>query len=134
VKRRISGELLDATKADRRRQGREVLLDDLAEPLGPGVEDDGAALALAAGVSALVFGPDEGLLDREKRAALRREVKCLPPPLERLAELRHFQGLPWRDVAKALGISEKTARNYDKKLRALLQVKLRDDDDLPFGP
>jgi RNA polymerase sigma factor (sigma-70 family) len=131
ARRRILGELLDATKAERKRLGRETLLDDLAGELPPGVEDDPDALDRAAGVDALVFDPEGALLQEEKKAALRREVAALPKKLRRHVELHWWQDRGWDDVSKALGIPVRTLKDHDKKIRALLKVKLREYDDHP---
>jgi RNA polymerase sigma factor (sigma-70 family) len=127
VRGRILGELLDARTAEGKRA--ETQFDDLSEPLPPRVEEDGGALAFASGISALALGPDEQLLDREMRVRLRAAIAKLPQPLKGIAERRHLRGLPWNDVAKALGIPKRTMHDYDRKLRELLAVKLRDDDD-----
>jgi len=98
VRRRVRGELSDASRSIRRRRSREVLFDDV-EALAPGLEDDEITLSRALGVEALVMeSPEESLLLREKQGALAREVDKLPAADKRLYTLRHREGRTWEEI------------------------------------
>ncbi len=126
VRRRVRGELLDAAKIERQRHDREPLLDDLAQALPAGVEEDEIALSRAAGAEALVMGsPETSLLAREARVAFEREVLLLQPDERRFYELYFRRGLGKRRVAAELGISERTVVNRAAAIRARLTAALR---------
>jgi RNA polymerase sigma factor (sigma-70 family) len=64
------------------------------------------------------------LLQHEACAMLQQAMLHLTPRQKRLVELRYGQDLEWRQVAAALGIPERTARDHDLKLRHLLRSRL----------
>jgi RNA polymerase sigma factor (sigma-70 family) len=125
VRRRVVGELLDAIASERKRGHREILVDDLSRPLPPGAEDDGDALARAAGLDARILDPEGNLLTHEGRELVRREVLALPKDERRLMELRHWQELPWKEVSRRLGVPVRTAQDHEAKIRVKLKAKLR---------
>jgi RNA polymerase sigma factor (sigma-70 family) len=126
VYRRVQGALLDMGRTLRRRRGREVLLDDLEEAVGPGIEDDDIALPRAAGVDALIVGsPEESLLWRERQSALDREVAKLSAARRRVYVLRHREGLTWPEIQAETGLPERTLQDHDKKIRDHLTAALR---------
>lgn len=121
--------LLDLGRSARRRGTHEVLLEDLEEPLQPGIENDGEGLARTAGIEArLVGSPEESLLQREEQAALDHAVDGLARADGRLYELRHREGLTWDAIATTLGIPARTLRLHDKRIRAHLAAVLRASD------
>ncbi|MDJ0974719.1 MAG: RNA polymerase sigma factor [Planctomycetota bacterium] len=75
--------------------------------------------------------PDAGDLDLE--ACIRREIDLLPPDLRATFLLRAHHALPYRDVARALMISERAAKARFKKTRELLAHRLRHLLDEPQG-
>jgi DNA-directed RNA polymerase specialized sigma24 family protein len=122
----VRGELLDAVKIERKRHAREPLLDDLAQALGEGVEDDEIALSRVAGVEATVVGsPEASLLAREARVAFEREVLRLEPVEREFYELYFRRGLGKRRVAAELGVVERTVVNRAAAIRAQLTAALR---------
>jgi DNA-directed RNA polymerase specialized sigma24 family protein len=130
VRRRVRGALLDLARAVERRGGREVLLDDLEEPIGPGIEHDEEGLGRVAGVEAPIVGsPEASLLRREQQTALDREVDKLPRADRHLYVLRHRKGLAWDAIAAATGLAARTARLHDKRIRDHLTATLRARDE-----
>ncbi len=55
------------------------------------------------------------------------EVRALDPHLATVVEMRFFAGLPEEEIAKALGISDRTVRRHWEKARRLLATVLADD-------
>lgn len=130
---RITGELRDTIKRERRRAAWEVALDDADGALPAGTEDDPAALSFAAGVEAFVAcctaaelhaSAEEQYLRREAVTVLHQELEKLSPDARRQLYLRYWQRLTWDDVAAALGISERTARDHDATFRKALKSAL----------
>jgi RNA polymerase sigma factor (sigma-70 family) len=64
-------------------------------------------------------GPDHARLD-----ALQREVERLPDRYRAPLALHYLAGLPYRDVAEALGISEKRVKSRLHDARARLRRRL----------
>jgi RNA polymerase sigma factor (sigma-70 family) len=130
VYRRVHGALLDAVRTERRRNDREVLLDDLEEPVPPEVESDEVALPRAAGIEASMVGsPEESMLRRERQLALDREVARLPAAQRRLYVLRHREGYAWEEIEAETGLPGRTARDHDQKIRDHLTAVLRAWDE-----
>jgi RNA polymerase sigma factor (sigma-70 family) len=129
----VHGELTDSVKIERLHHQREPLLDDLAQALPPGVEDDDLALARAAGVDAMVLdSPETSLLAREAQAVFDREVARMPPDERQFYELYFRRGLGKKKVAAELGISERTVSNRAAAIRARLTAALHgytDDEE-----
>jgi RNA polymerase sigma factor (sigma-70 family) len=57
-------------------------------------------------------GPERRLGARQELDALRAIVALLPPKCRQVFELLKFEGLSYRDVAKRMGLSEKTIENH----------------------
>jgi RNA polymerase sigma factor (sigma-70 family) len=131
AKVRIRGEVRDAIKQDRKRARREVPYDDEVMPLSEEVLRDPDALARAAGVERFVVreaaedprgDPEARLLLRERVTLFEHALARCSPDEQRLYDLRHREGLPWKEVASALGLPVRTAQDHDQKL----QKRLRD--------
>ena len=123
---RIRGEVRDALKDMRTRAAREVQLEE-----GPDGDDPLSAFAVTCFAEEIGAGGEAGLLRRETYAALHRALGPLAPEEQRLIELRYWDGLTWKEVSAALGISEQAAWDLDRKLRAQLKAALlaRDKDE-----
>lgn len=65
-------------------------------------------------------GPDRHVGARQELDQLRTIVAALPVQCRRVFELRKFEGLSHREVASAMGISEKTVENH--LTRALARI------------
>jgi RNA polymerase sigma factor (sigma-70 family) len=65
-------------------------------------------------------GPDRQVAARQELAQLRNIVATLPVQCRRVFELRKFEGLSHRDIARSLGVSEKTVENH--LTRALARI------------
>jgi RNA polymerase sigma factor (sigma-70 family) len=65
-------------------------------------------------------GPDRQVGARQELAQLRDIVALLPRQCRRVFELRKFDGLSHRDVARHMGLSEKTVENH--LTRALARI------------
>jgi RNA polymerase sigma-70 factor (ECF subfamily) len=72
--------------------------------------------------------PSELVAEAETGSAVRRAVRSLPPDQREVVELAYFGGLSYRDVARALGIPEGTAKSRVRlaliKLQSLLDRQL----------
>jgi RNA polymerase sigma-70 factor (ECF subfamily) len=71
-------------------------------------------------------GPGDDLMRAETASAVRTAVRRLPPDQRRVVELAYFGGLSYRDVARAIGIPEGTAKSRLRlalvKLEAMLDL------------
>jgi RNA polymerase sigma-70 factor, ECF subfamily len=71
-------------------------------------------------------GPADDLVREETASAVRAAVRRLPPDQRRVVELAYFGGLSYRDVARAVGIPEGTAKSRLRlalvKLEAMLDL------------
>lgn len=133
AKWRIRGEVLDLIKSNEKRACREVPYDDAFVALSEGVLRDPDALARATGVESFVVrcgaedpreNPEARLLQREKYALFHRELARCSPEAQQLYDLRHRQGLPWKDVARTLGLAVRTVQDHDQKLQKHLKDAL----------
>ena len=97
----------DALRSELRRAGRE----DRHVRLLPGEDEP---------------GPGDDLMRAEAASAVRIAVRRLPPDQRRVVELAYFRGLSYRDVARAIGIPEGTAKSRLRlalvKLEAMLDL------------
>ena len=126
VRRRVHGALLDASRREKRRSKREVVLDDLEEARGQPIDEHDDALARATGVEGLTVGsPDAGLLRGEMQAALDEEVARLPRGDRLLYVLRYREELTWDELCTRTGIPRSTAQHHDKLIRERLTTALR---------
>jgi len=122
---RIAGAVADAVRGETRRSAHERALEDA---LRDGPEDSGvparavASFVLHCASVEVQAGGAAGLLRpyRELQDALAR----LPPVAARLLALRYREGLRPKEVAAALGLSERTVRDHDARLRAQLEAAL----------
>lgn len=60
------------------------------------------------------------------RAVVQREVDRLPVRLRRALVLREYEGLPYTEVALALGVPVGTAKTWTRRARLLLTQRLSD--------
>lgn len=72
-----------------------------------------------------VTGDARSTDDADMGDRIRTEVDALPPPLRATFLLRAHHGLTYADVARALGISERAAKDRFKRTRELLAHRLR---------
>lgn len=77
-------------------------------------------------------GPDRRLAAHQELERLLAIVARLPPRCRRAFELRKFQGLSHREVAKHMGLSEKTIENH--LTRALASIAAAWSSDEPGLP
>lgn len=150
--KRIAGEVLDEIGKELRHLTflRAPMLDASLRSPGDG-SDTGevnpeesieASLAkidaiLADAMSAAVFGcmgedrrsnGEARLIEHQADARLRGALGLLSPEERRLVELRYFEGLAWTQVALALDLPERTAKDRDHKIRRHLRACLDERD------
>lgn len=75
-------------------------------------------------------GPDDGLLEKERRQLLRRATGSLPPQMRQCVKLRFEQGLKYREIAAVLKISIDTVKAHLSQARKRLTAKLGDETRL----
>lgn len=68
--------------------------------------------------------PAEQVTDAETACAVRDAVRQLPPSQREVVELAYFRGLSYRDVARATGIPEGTAKSRVRLALARLETLL----------
>jgi RNA polymerase sigma-70 factor (ECF subfamily) len=68
--------------------------------------------------------PGELVADAETASAVRDAVRLLPPDQREVVELAYFGGLSYRDVARAVGIPEGTAKSRVRLALAKLETVL----------
>jgi RNA polymerase sigma-70 factor (ECF subfamily) len=68
--------------------------------------------------------PSEQVADAETASAVRDAVRLLPPSQREVVELAYFHGLSYRDVARATGIPEGTAKSRVRLALARLETLL----------
>lgn len=73
-------------------------------------------------------------LQRWTAAAVRRALELLPDQQRRVIELAYFQGLSFREVATATGVSEGTAKSRLRLARERLALALFDLAPTPTAP
>jgi RNA polymerase sigma factor (sigma-70 family) len=135
--RRVTGACLNAAEKEHRRILRELVL-DLAEEIrddGQPADENEALDRIDAATAevmdafavacAAVAGAEVELLRERTRADLEQALGALRPEDRRLFELRHRDGSTWQAAAEALGISERTAKDRDHRIRAALRKALR---------
>jgi len=76
-------------------------------------------------------GPDRRVGARQELDRLRAIVAALPLQCRRVFELRKFEGWSHKDVAKHMGLSEKTVENH--LTRALARITEALAGDIPFS-
>lgn len=69
--------------------------------------------------------PHDVMCSREDAEAVNRELKQLSPRLKEVIDLRFWDGLPHKEVAQLLGISEGTAKEYAGQALVKLRQKLK---------
>ncbi len=102
---------LDMIRARQRKQGRDVVWDDS--------EEEGAPLP-----DTFTPLPEELLLRQEAIDLLEEAIAHLSPKLRTALVLYELEGLPMREVAEILGISESAAKVRVHRARAQLQKYL----------
>ncbi|MFL6239320.1 MAG: sigma-70 family RNA polymerase sigma factor [Actinomycetes bacterium] len=68
--------------------------------------------------------PSEHIASAETAGAVRDAVQLLPPRQREVVELAYFRGLTYRDVARAIGVPEGTAKSRVRLALARLEVLL----------
>lgn len=72
-------------------------------------------------------GPFENLLQSREHARLEAAVMALPEPFSRVVMLRDLEGLPYREIARILGIPPGTVMSRLSRGRRLLAASLLRD-------
>ena len=103
---------LDMVRARQRKQGQDISWDDS--------EEEGAPLP-----DTVTPLPEDVLLRQEVREILEEELQHLSPKLRTALVLYELEGLPMKEVAEVLGISESAAKVRVHRARLLLQERLR---------
>jgi RNA polymerase sigma factor (TIGR02999 family) len=105
--RTIRSVIVDHVRAQRaQRRGGDAVHVTLDTGIGPAPADESEILKIDAALA---------------------EVRALDPHLATVVEMRFFAGLPEEEIAKALGISDRTVRRHWEKARRLLAAVLADD-------
>lgn len=136
--RRVTGAVLSAIRAAKKRRPLEIPL-DVIETIGEaGAADEDALVGridatLAELMEAFVLGcagvewathGEAQMLRRERHAELAAAMAALTPEDRLLFELRHREGWMWQPLAERLGISVRTAKYHDARIRADLREAL----------
>lgn len=139
----IVGAVLDEVGPAARRLSVEVAfaaVDEADEAADEEVSADALASCVMEAIAAayvgdeLPLGAEAGLLRGELVRRLHSHVAELPKPDRKLVVLRYWEGKTWDDVAAALGMSTRTAKEHDLQIRTRLKDQLsQDEDDKPPG-
>lgn len=122
VRRAIQGErrlVAVALEALDAMDGAEAALDSSAGLMVDELCDDWMDLSF---MTQALRAPEMALIAQEERAALRAAMAQLAPLERKLVEARHFDQTSWPETAQRLGISERTARDWDVKIRRKLKL------------
>ena len=71
----------------------------------------------------------------EANLTIERLLECVPDPRKRLAYRLHLKGIPFKSskgtisISRAMGVSDKTARQWIDEVDALVQEKIGDRND-----
>lgn len=122
---RITGEVLDAIRANVQRAAREVAFEDLEDGEGGAPEEEAVTShALCCAAEELHAGGEAGLLRKEAYGAMHEEIARLPAEGRRLLDLRYWEMRPMEEVVAALALPERTVRERHRKLRRDLKAAL----------
>lgn len=69
-------------------------------------------------------GPPEILIDKERRARVRKALDTLPPNQKFAIILKHYEGLSYTEIAEILGVTPKAVEGLIRRAAASLQVRL----------
>ncbi|HQN20287.1 MAG TPA: sigma-70 family RNA polymerase sigma factor, partial [Syntrophobacteraceae bacterium] len=69
-------------------------------------------------------GPPEILIDRERRARVRKALDTLPPNQKAAIILKHYEGLSYAEIAEILGVTPKAVGGLISRAGASLQAIL----------
>jgi RNA polymerase sigma-70 factor (ECF subfamily) len=105
-------------------QRRRVPTVPLVSTVVSGIDDD-RELPLADDTSE----PERVYLEAERRALLRGAILALPPNYRAVVELRHFQDLPYDEIAAALGISLSDVKSHLFRARRMLRERLERENE-----
>jgi len=72
-------------------------------------------------------GPEARVIAAEKSARLRAAIVALPPNYRAAIELRHFQGLSYREMSEALGAPLSSVKSWLFRARRKLRRMLAED-------
>lgn len=70
------------------------------------------------------LGPDEGLIQEERRTQVRKALDALPPNQKVAMILRHYEELSYTEISEVLGVTSKAVEGLISRARAALQVRL----------
>ena len=79
-----------------------------------------------AGILSEDAGPPEALLQRERAEQVRAAIQELPPRQRIAIVLRHYEGLPYEEIAGAMGASVRAVDALLSRARKALKERLRD--------
>lgn len=91
------------------------------------VREIGAASGWAPGMSAAPLIPDEDLERSEAKEIIRLALEELPPRTRLVLELRWFEGMSYKEIAKELGIRVKSVETSLARAMGLLRQRLGPD-------
>ena len=75
-------------------------------------------------LSASTPDPEQQVVSCEQQEILRNEIKCIPPLLRNVIQLRDLQDLPIGAVAELLGITVAAAKSRLLRARAELRIRI----------
>ena len=70
------------------------------------------------------LGPQEALIEKERRAQVRTALDTLPPNQKAAMILRHYEGLSYAEIAQILDITPKAVERLISRARTSLQACL----------
>lgn len=70
------------------------------------------------------LGPDEGLIQQERRTQVRKALDALPPNQRVAMILRHYEELSYTEISEVLGVTSKAVEGLIGRARAALQARL----------
>lgn len=75
--------------------------------------------------------PDEQVLVRDTQAAVQAAVRSLPPIYAVTVTLHYLEGLAYRELAAAMGVSERTVETRLRRAREMLRRRLAAQAEWP---
>ena len=70
------------------------------------------------------LGPQEALIEKERRAQVRTALDSLPPNQKAAMILRHYEGLSYAEIAQILGVTSKAVERLISRAAGSLQTRL----------
>lgn len=89
------------------------------------MEEIGAAVGWAPGMSAAPLAPDEELERSEAKEIIRQAFTTLPQRMRQVLELRWLGGKSYKDISRELGMPVKSVENYLGRAMRQLRERMR---------